>query len=322
MSKKFIAGIDIGGTKICVAVADYSGVVLAQKKFPTNNELGEGVVLEAIYRNIEEVLEHANLSWEQIEEIGVSCPGPVDLDKGVLYSPPNLPGWDEVPIKMILQDKYHKTVWVENDANAAALAEMYFGAGRGHNNIVYITMSTGIGAGIIINSKLVKGMHYSAGEVGHNSLIPDGPLCMCGKRGCFEAICSGTAITRRMREIAAEKPEVLWLRKTGGDLEKLAPPVLLEAVKEGDLQSLELLEEVGHYLGLGCAQIVNILDPEIVILGTLAIHFGDYLLGPARKSFLKHLFSPAKNPAALVPAKLKENLAEMAAISVVLQHCR
>lgn len=317
-----LIGVDLGGTKICVAISDYLGNILARKSFPTPGLSGREAVIDAIYLGIEEIRQQAGASWDQIDEIGLSCPGPVDTEKGILYSPPNLPGWKEVPLKKKFQEKYQKRVWVENDANAAALAEMYFGAGQGYADQVYLTMSTGIGGGVIVNGKLVKGAHFSAGEVGHNVLVPDGPLCGCGRYGCFEALCSGTAIARRMREIATENPDTVWLQKTGGNPENLNPPILLEAAKEKDPLSLELLEEVGHYLGLGCAHIVNLLDPEIIILGTLVIHFGELLLAPTRKSFRKYAFFPTENPTPLVPAKLRENLAEMAAVSVVLQHHR
>jgi glucokinase len=320
MKQSIILGVDLGGTKVCVAISDYSGAILGQKKFPTNRTSGQQAVLESIYQGIDEIREQVGISWNQIDEIGLSCPGPVDTDKGILYSPPNLPGWEEVPIKKLFQNKYKKTVYVENDANAAALAEMYFGAGRGYNDQVYLTMSTGIGGGVIIDGKLLRGAHYSAGEVGHNVLVPEGPLCGCGRKGCFEALCSGTAIARRMREIGAEKPDALWWKKAGGNPDQLTPPILLECARENDPLSLELLEEIGHYLGLGCAHIVNFIDPEIIILGTLAIHFGELLLAPARKSFLKYVLFPTENPTPLVPAKLRENLAEMAAVSVVLQH--
>ena len=322
MNKKAIIGVDLGGTKVCVAVSDYEGYILAHKKFPTRSDLGKDEVLETIYQGIEDIREQAEISWDDVDEIGLSCPGPVDTQKGILYSPPNLPGWDEVPIKNIFQEKYKKTVWVQNDANAAALAEMYFGAGQGYNNQVYLTMSTGIGGGVIVNGKLIEGAHYSTGEVGHNVMVPDGPLCGCGRRGCFETLCSGTAIARRMREIAAEYPNAVWLKKAAGNPDNLKPPILLEAARNNDPLSLELLEEVGHYLGLGCAHIVNMLDPEIIILGTLVIHFGELLLTPARKSFLQYVLFPTDNPTPLVPAKLGENLAEMAAVSVVLQHHR
>ena len=322
MSNKALIGVDLGGTKVCVVIADYSGDVLAQKNFPTNSSAGREAVLESIYQGIEQIRQQAGISWDSINEIGLSCPGPVDSEKGILYNPPNLPGWDEVPVKKIFQEKYNKNIFVENDANAAALAEMYFGAGQGYHDQVYLTMSTGIGGGVIVDGKLVKGAHYSAGEVGHNVLVPDGPLCGCGRRGCFEALCSGTAIARRMREIAKDRPDALWWQKAGGDPDNLKPPILLEAARENDPLSLELLEEVGHFIGLGCAHIVNFLDPEIIILGTLVIHFGELLLAPARKSYLKYVLFPTEHPTPLVPAKLRENLAEMAAVSVVLQHHR
>ena len=322
ISQKKIIGVDLGGTKICVAVSDYEGKILAELKFPTPIPSVPEAVLASIHSGIEDVRKKAGVAWESIEDIGISCPGPVDPEKGILYNPPNMDGWGEVHLKKIFQEKYKKTVWVENDANAAALAERYFGAGREYASQVYLTLSTGIGGGIIMDGKLVRGAHFSAGEVGHIQLVPEGPLCGCGKKGCFEALCSGTALARRMREMDAKEPHLLWRKKAGGDPAGLKPPVLLKAAREKDPRSLELLEEAGDYLGLGCAQIANILDPEVFILGTLAIHFGELLLAPARRSFLRHLFFHPQTPAPFLAARLGENLAGMAAISVALQYHR
>jgi glucokinase len=154
MSKKapMLVGVDLGGTKICVVISDYSGNILARKKFFTPSASGQEAVLHSIYQGIEEVRQHVDIPWEQINEIGLSCPGPVDTERGILYSVTNIPGWDEVPLKKIFEEKYKKTVLIENDANAGALAEMYFGAGQNYSNIVYLTMSTGIGGGIIIGT--------------------------------------------------------------------------------------------------------------------------------------------------------------------------
>jgi glucokinase len=322
MNKKapMLVGVDLGGTKICVVISDYSGNILAKKKFLTPSASAQEVVIQSIYKGIEEVRQQADIPWEQINEIGLSCPGPVDTEKGILYSVTNIPRWDEVPLKEIFEQKYKKTVWIENDANAGALAEMSFGAGQNYSSFVYLTMSTGIGGGIIINGELVRGAHYSAGEVGHIVLVHGGPICECGAQGCFEALCSGLAIARRMREIAEKNKDAIWWQKAEGNPDNFTPFILLESAREKDSLSLKLVDEIGYYIGLGCAQIANILDPEVIILGTLAVHFGDLLLAPTKKSFSKHLFYPKEKPPHLVPAMLGEKLAEMAAVSVVLKH--
>jgi glucokinase len=156
--------------------------------------------------------------------------------------------------------------------------------------------------------------------LGHIVLVHDGPICECGAQGCFEALCSGLAIAGRMREIAEKNKNAIWWQKAEGNPDNITTSILLESAREKDLLSLELVDEIGYYIGLGCAQIANTLDPEIIILGTLVVHFGDLFLAPAKKSFLKHVFFPKEKPSQLVSAMLGERLAEMAAVSVVLKY--
>ncbi len=317
-AKKYLLGIDIGGTKLAAALADGEGQLLHKTRRPTEAPKGSQHVLDGILHLGREILTQANISSSDIACIGVSCPGPVDYKTGIMYTPPNLPGWGDVPLKEILQKEFGIPAKFDNDANAAALAEYKFGAGVGYKNMVYLTMSTGIGGGIIIDGRIYRGTHGSAGEVGHQTLLPDGPLCGCGKRGCMEALCSGTALSRIIREEVKRHPESSMLKLAGGKAEKLAPPVLIEAAKAGDELALQIWEEAGYHLGWGLANLANILDPEIFILGTIAIKAGELFLAPARKALDKFIFNRHIPLPELVSAKLGDEIGEYGAIAVAL----
>ncbi len=317
-AKKYLLGIDIGGTKLAGALADSEGRLLHKMRHPTEAHQGSQHVLDGIICLAQEVLTQANIASSDVSCIGVSCPGPVDCETGIMYSPPNLPGWGEVPLAEILQREFGIPARFENDANAAALAEHKFGAGVGYKNMVYLTMSTGIGGGIIIDGRIYRGAHGSAGEVGHQTLMPDGPLCGCGKRGCLEALCSGTALSRIIQGEVERHPESLMLKLADGQAEKLAPPVLVAAAKAGDETALEIWETAGYHLGWGLANLANILDPEIFILGTIAIKAGELLLKPTRQALNKFIFNRHIPLPDLVPARLGDEIGEYGAIAVAL----
>lgn len=194
--RKVTAGIDIGGTKIAVALAEKNGAMIFRERFPTQTARGAAKILA---ETIERLTDSAKSLEAEIAAVGVGCASPLDLERGLVMSPPNLPGWDEFPIVDILRNKFQVPVVLDNDANAAAIGEHFYGAGRGFENLVYITISTGIGGGVIVDNKLVHGVGDGAGEIGHLCVEPSGFECNCGARGCLEAICSGTAIARRAR---------------------------------------------------------------------------------------------------------------------------
>ncbi len=320
MSKqKFYLGIDIGGTKLAFAIADANGRLLHKLRRPTQAHLGSDTVVKNILDSTAELIKQANLSPSQIVCIGVSCPGPVDCNTGEIHNPPNLPDWGSVPLKKILEEQFRIPAKFENDANAAALAEFLFGAGAGRKNLVYLTMSTGIGGGIIVDGRLYRGAHGSAGELGHQILLPDGPLCGCGRRGCLEALCSGTALAKIMKAKVPNHPDSIMLGLVGGKIEKLDAHILLQAARDDDKLALSILRKAGYYLGWGLANLTNILDPEIFILGTLAIHAGDLLLAPAKDALSKYIFNRKIPLPALVPAKLGEEIGEYGAIAAAIE---
>jgi glucokinase len=197
----------------------------------------------------------------------------------LILSPPNLPDWDKFPIIEILEDKLGAPAVLDNDANASALGEFKYGAGRGINNLVYMTISTGIGGGVIVRGKLVHGVCDGAGEVGHTTILPDGPLCGCGARGCLEALCSGTSIARRTRErlVVGASSSLTAL-----PLNLVTAHAVADAARAGDPLGVEIWDETIHYLAIGIGNVLNTLAPEAIILGGGVSTAGDQLLEPLR----------------------------------------
>ena len=321
--KEYVVGIDIGGTKLATVVADKTGHILNKVRKPTLAEKGPDYALELLFDMVREVVNLSGLEQKSISAIGVSCGGPLDTKTGIVYSPPNLPGWDALPLKAKLESEFQVPVTIENDANASALAEYRFGGGRGYTAVLYMTMSTGIGGGIVINGRIYHGANDSAGEVGHQILLPDGPRCGCGKRGCLEALCSGPAIARRaqtaiQKRLENEKASTAILMLANGCIEDVKSEHVLEAARTGDGLALELVGETGYYMGWGIANLVNILNPDIVLLGTIAVAAGDLLLDPIRKTVSKFAMTRPAEAVKIAPAQLGDALGDLAAIALVV----
>ena len=277
MSDRCVAGIDIGGTKIALAVATPDGRIIEGARFPTRVEQGPRAILERVFSEIERMRERTGA---RLAAIGIGCGGPLDRQRGLILSPPNLPGWDEFPIVALLEERFGVKALLDNDANAAALGEHRHGAGRGLKHLVYITISTGIGGGVIVRGKLVHGVHDGAGEVGHMTVLPEGPLCGCGARGCLEALCSGPSIARRARE-----------RLAGGASSSLSSlsqrevtaQAVAEAARAGDALASEVWNETIRHLSVGVGNIFNALAPEAVVIGGGVSTAGEQLFEPLRE---------------------------------------
>ena len=250
---KYAIGIDIGGTKISIVLGNEKGVVLARREVPTRTGAATQVCVKELVSNLRALILQSCLSPRKIIGIGVGCPGAVNASKGVLPRSPNLPGWAKLPIQRILQKATGLPVFLANDANAAALGEQLFGAGKHAKQLIYITVSTGVGGGILIDGKLYTGAGSVAGEIGHVSIVPEGKKCACGKRGCLEAYASGTAIARYYRD--AGKKKVTGAKEVG------------MAVREGDKVAIESYKQAAYYLGIGLANLMNVLNPQVIVIG-------------------------------------------------------
>jgi glucokinase len=279
MIRDAIAAIDIGGTKIALGLAGLDGQPLIFRRFPTRVERGPHALVGEACDELERM---AGETGARLVAVGIGCGGPLDRGRGLILSPPNLPGWDEFPIVRLVEERLSLPVLLDNDANAAALGEHEYGAGRGVRNLVYITISTGIGGGLIINDQLVHGVGDGAGEVGHMVVEPGGAPCGCGARGCLEALCSGTSIARRAVERLARDERPSLLREEGGAANITAHSVAV-AAQAGDPVAGEVWDETIRYLAAGLSNIIAALAPEAIILGGGVSTSGDQLLVPLRR---------------------------------------
>ncbi|MXW04982.1 MAG: ROK family protein [Gemmatimonadetes bacterium] len=315
----YYLGHDIGGTKLAVTVADRNGKILRKIRRPTVADRGPRAVVASLVDMSREAMARAALSPAELAGVGVSCGGPLDTETGVVYAPPNLPGWDEVPLKAWLESALSLPVFVENDANASALAEWSFGAGRGCRHMVYMTMSTGIGGGIILDGRLYRGPGDTAGEVGHMTIVENGPACGCGKRGCLEALCSGPSIARRAREIAQEVPGSLMVDLAGGEPASITAETVMDAARQDDPAAREIVDETARYMAVGLGNIVNILNPEVIVIGTILVKAQDLLLEPIRAYLRRETWPRVYDTVRVVPAGLGDEVGDLAAIAVIRQ---
>lgn len=320
MSEQVILGVDIGGTKSAVVVGRTNGEILHRIEEPTRpNDRSPEQILNRLAEMAKEALKTLNLESRDVKGVGVSCGGPLDSSTGVVYAPPNLPGWTAIPVRDILEKATGLPVVVENDANATALAEWKFGAGRGAQNVVFMTMGTGIGAGLILDGKLYRGTNDLAGELGHQTILMNGPLCNCGKRGCLEALASGPAIARLARESMIYGRHKRVLALAGGKPKDITARHVVQAAQEGDAFAIQLLDEVGTYMGVGIANIIQMLNPERIIIGTIAVHAGDLILKPIQRAVQEYAWERAWKVCRILPAELGDRAQDLAAIALWLQ---
>lgn len=300
-------GIDIGGTKCAVTLGDEKGRVIKKERFLTTtvNETIENIIL-----NAKKLME-----GEKILSAGVSCGGPLDEEKGIILSPPNLPGWDEIHIKEKLEEALKIPCGVRNDANACAMAEWYFGAGKGTKNMVFMTFGTGLGAGLILNGKLYSGTNGNAGELGHIRLGAFGPSGY-GKCGSFEGFCSGSGLKEIgrafVREALQRGETVPWAESIDGfEVKDMA-----EAARKGDKIALKAFELCGRKLGEGLSMVIDLLNPEKIIIGSVYARCED-LLAPYMNGVLnEEALTPSLKVCKVVPPELGENIGDAAALAV------
>lgn len=288
-----IIGVDLGGTKISTAIADNKGKILYNEIIPTDAFKGRTSTINRVIESIHSVIKNSKNSTNDIKCIGIGAPGPVIHDKGLVINPPNLHGWKRVPLRDIISKHFHKKTILENDANCAAVAELKLGAGRYFNNFVYVTISTGIGGGIIIDKKLYRGASGSAGEIGHTIIDLNGPKCPCGKIGHLEGIAAGPAIAKKYG---------------------MPPEKINELAKAGDKKAKETIEEIGRYIGIGFANLVNILNPEAIIIGGGITNFGKPFFDSIKKTIKEEALADVK----IIPAKLKKDVGILGAIALCL----
>ncbi len=283
MVQNFIAGIDIGGTKIAVGIASPDGEVIACTSFPTDLD---GSPQESMNQALNALARLAEKHEGQLASVGIGCAGPLDFDLGNVLAPPNMPrSWRDFPLRSFVENKLKLPVALDNDANAAALGESLYGAGQGYSDLVYLTISTGIGVGIIAGDRVV----HRLGEGGHVIVAPDGALCGCGAHGCMETLCSGTGIAKRAQE-QLRSGRASKMLDLAGDVTQVTAITVEDAARLGDELATEVWQETVELLAIGIGSIMVLLAPQAVILGGgVAAGAGEFLLGPLRVALKKRV---------------------------------
>ncbi len=287
-----IVAIDIGGTKLAVGVAKreeflHTGVLEGVEKMPVPEPKTPGAVLPHLLAMIARLV-----NGRTVDAIGISIGGPLDHEQGVVLNFPHLPEWKNLPLRAMVSDALNAPVALDNDANLGALAEYRWGAGKGADPFVYLTISTGVGGGVIVGGQLVHGVGSGGGEVGHMTVQTGGPECPCGNKGCLERMASGTNIARRAKELVGAHPELAatLLELAGGNCEAITSHHVLEAYRQGDLLGTQVWEEAIEYLAIGLGSIIHVLAPERIVLGGGVSLAGDDLILPLRKRLRNHVF--------------------------------
>ncbi|WP_322747419.1 MULTISPECIES: ROK family glucokinase [unclassified Frankia] len=298
-----VVGVDVGGTKVAAGVVDATGAILASVRWPTPTKEPAAVV-DSIVAAVDEL--RVVVAPRPLEAIGIGAAGWIDRERSHILFAPNL-AWRNEPLRDDVSARTGLPVVVENDANAMAWGEYRFGAGRGHDDLLCVTVGTGIGGGIVLDGRLHRGHFGIGGEIGHMQIVPGGQPCGCGNRGCFEQYGSGRALLRTAHELVMASPAAgrRMLELADGDMAGLTGPTITEAAREGDPLAVKCFEEVGSWLGRGLASLASVLDPSRFVVGGGVAEAGDLLLGPARAEFYYNLSGSEHRPAAeIVVAEL------------------
>jgi glucokinase len=292
------AGVDLGGTNIKAGIVDAKGKVLSKDEITT--EAGGGVthVLERIAKCVEDL---AKKTRQPVKGVGIGVPGQVDWDKGVVVEAPNLPGWVRVDVRGLLGKRLKLPVFVDNDANAATLAEYAFGSGKGSRDVFLTTLGTGVGGGLVLDGKVYRGVRGGAGEFGHMTIRIDGPECGCGRRGCVEAYVGTRGILRSIQEKLDEGMPSLLARIPPT---KRTPKDVFDAAEKGDVVAREVFRDVGYMLGVGFGNVANLLNVEKIVVGGGVARAGHWILDPAREALARTALALSASSVTVVQGNL------------------
>jgi glucokinase len=323
VNKQYLIGVDIGGTKCAVVLGEYDSSeinIINKVSFPTQTIKGPEFILDEIKAAVHDQIK--DIAKSEISGIGISCGGPLNSKAGIILSPPNLIGWDNIEVVKQFEQAFGIKTYLQNDANACALAEWRFGAGRGTENMIFLTFGTGMGAGLILNGKLYAGTNDMAGEVGHIRMAGFGPVGY-GKAGSFEGFCSGGGIKQLAITMALEKlqmGEPVSFCESIADLDNITAKTVSRAALAGDELAKSIYEISGEYLGKGLAIMIDMLNPEAIIIGSIFNRSGDLLWPAAEKVIKAESLSYSNAVCKILPAQLDENIGDYAALAVALNN--
>ncbi|MCC6490401.1 MAG: ROK family glucokinase [Candidatus Hydrogenedentes bacterium] len=314
-----VVGIDLGGTNVKTAVVARNGRLLGKDSRPTRAAEGPDVVIDIMVASVEQAMENAGVDPSDLRAVGVGAPGPMNWQTGVVFSPPNLPGWSDVPLADLMSERLNVPAFVDNDANVACWGEFWSGAGREVDSLVCLTLGTGVGGGIVVSGRLLRGIDGTAAEIGHICVMRDGRPCNCGAKGCLEAYASVTGMVRTALEgIDAGRPTMLT-RMCGADLAKIDGKMISDALQQGDEFAAWVMRETAIWLGTGIGSLINLLNPEMVVLCGGMIAAGDVLFDPIRETALAQSFEVPGKRVQIVPAGLGADSGVIGAAGCALQ---
>ena len=313
MTKLFI-GIDLGGTNIKIGAFDSDLKFIEKISAPTEDSMGPDDVVRRICENVEALIKNANSSLDDIVAMGVGSPGPVDIEQGIIVAAPNLPKFRNTPLKQMIMDRLHKPVIFENDANAACFGEFTLGAAKDVTDMVFFTLGTGIGGGIVSHGKLIHGHNNAAAELGHIIIHPGGRLCGCGQKGCVEAYASAPSTVARAIE-ALETAS----KSTLSEIKNITCKDIYDHAKAGDRLALEITEGTADALGLLCVNMLHTTEPEKIIFAGGIIAAGDFLLNQIQAAFEKHIWPMKKETLEICFATLGEDAGIIGAAAIAKQ---
>lgn len=313
---KYVIAVDLGGTQLRVALFTTNCEMVARHAQPSRAAEGITSVVDRIIDGIRQTGQEAG--WERVAGVGVSVPGPVDPRRGIVAWAPNLPGWRDVPLGEMLSQAIDRPILLGNDANLAALAEQRYGAGQGQADLVYITVSTGIGGGIISDGRLIVGRGGLGTEVGHMTVEAHGPLCNCGNIGCLEALASGTALARQARELVSAGVSTKIGTLVDGDLARISAKVVHDAAAEGDTVAIDLYRKAGMYLGVGIVNLMYLFNPSVFVIGGSVAKGWELLYAPMQATIRQRIAEVYWRQCPIVPAALGDDVSLMGAATLVL----
>lgn len=315
----FIIGVDLARTGIHGILTDLNAQVINRVKADSSLSHPIDITLETLLGLITRLIDESSVDRSRILGIGIGAPGPLSSSEGLIISPPNFSGWSNVPLRQIVEAEFDIPTYVDNDANACALAEKWFGDGQPYDRFIYIAAGTGTGAGVIIDGELDRGANDIAWELGHTTIDVNGPRCGCGNYGCLELYTSGAAVVERARHALNYGQQSKILELAGDDTDAITLSMVIEAGLAGDHLAELVLEETARYLAVGVVNAINLFDPEVVFIGREISLAGDLLLGPIRQTVAERAFSVAAERVKVLPARLKADAPVIGAIVLVLR---
>lgn len=316
--EKLVVGLDLGGTNVVAVLVTEKGKVLCNEEFPTEGPKGPEYVIKNMAEHAAALVKKAGYSMKDIWRLGIGSPGPMDSKKGVIIGAVNLPGWTRVELKKKLEKYLKISVGVDNDANCAVYGETWMGAAKGAANVVGFTLGTGVGGGIVVDGRLVRGANYNAAEIGHTTVYPGGRLCKCGVKGCLEQYASASAIANSARERIKAGALSSITEMVKGDLNKITSKTVYEAMLGDDRAANETWAEFIEYLSIGVANAIQTLNPEVIVIAGGVINAGGRLFEPLKAAVRNKTFALTYGAAKIVPAKLGGLAGAIGAAGVVI----